>query len=119
MGIVPCTWNGNRPDSGHVAFEVARDLHVNSRVLRLSGIQVRDRVPVPYRADRAVYQGSSLAPEHLDRIRDIAGEHLADYRPQQIPPPADRRLAAMEMRCRSGLGCIASHQHYDHDHRVE
>src|SRR5712691_8761636 len=80
---------------------------------------VRDCVPVPHRADGAVYQGSSLAAEHPDGIGDIKGENLADYRAQQVPPPADRRLAAMEMRCCGSLGCIAAHQHDDHDHRVE
>src|SRR6266702_2187577 len=119
VGIVPCAVHGNRADSGHAALEIARDLHVHSRVLCLPGIQVRDRVPVPHRADGAVDQGSSLAAEHLDGIGNIGGENLADYRAQQVPPPADRRLAAMEMRCCGSLGCIAAHQHDDHDHRVE
>ena len=117
--IVPCAVHGNRADSGHVAFEIARDLHVHSRVLCLPGVQVRDRAPVPYRADRSVYQGSSLAAEHLDGIEDIWGEHPADDRAQQVPAPADGRLAAMEMRSCGCLGAIAAHQHDDHDHGVE
>src|SRR5260370_34067893 len=64
VGIVPCAVHGNRADSSHAALEIARDLHVYSRVLCLPGIQVRDCVPVPYRADGAVDQGSSLAAEH-------------------------------------------------------
>jgi len=119
VGIVPCAVNGNRADSGHVALQVARDLHVHSRVPCLPGIQVRDRVPVPDRADGAVDQGSSLAAEHLDGIEDIRGEHPADYRAEQVPASADGRLAAMEMRSCGCLGAIAAHQHDDHDHRVE
>jgi glyoxylase-like metal-dependent hydrolase (beta-lactamase superfamily II) len=119
VGIVPCAVHGNRADGGHVALEIARDLHVHSRVICLPGIQVRDCVPVPHRADGAVYQGSSLAAEYLDGIGDIRGENLADCPAQQVPPSADRRLAAMEMRCCGSLGCIAAHQHDDHDHRVE
>ena len=80
VGIVRGAVHGNRADRGHAALEIARDLHVHSRILCLPGIQVRDRVPVPHRADGAVYQGSSLAAEHLDGIGDIRGKHLADYR---------------------------------------
>ena len=87
--------------------------------LAFPGIQVRDCVPVPYRADGAVDQGSSLAAEHLDGIGDIRGEHRADDRAQQVPAPADGRLAATEMRSCGCLGAIAAHQHDDHDHGVE
>src|SRR5271154_6376296 len=94
----------DRSYRGQVAIQVACDLHVHSRVLRLSGVQVGNRLPVPGRADRAVCQGRSVAADDLGRVWNVRAENFRDGRPQEVPAAADGRLAAAEYPARESLG---------------
>ena len=88
------------------------------RALRLSGVQVGNRLPVPGRADRAVYQGRSVAADDLGRVWNARAENFRDGRPQEVPAAADGRLAAAEYPARESLGDVAAHQHYHHGHGI-
>ena len=84
-GVVPCAVHRNRPDRGYVAIQISCDLQVHARELHFPRKQVRNSVPVPRRADSAVYQGSSPASQHLRRVGDESGERPADNPQQEIP----------------------------------